>query len=271
MGKVMISGVAPQMTIPLKNFSDCSWSEIQAIVQSGNASKVWNIGDTKAVHISGSFGDASWDETYYATIIGFDHNSAVEDGGAHTITMQCFNLNADTQKNIALVSSYNLTTNQSNGFTMRTTSSNSNSGGWSSGRMRETICPAFKASLPSDLQSVIKTTTLYTDNTGTTTDSSSYVTATNDSIFLLSEFEVLGERQYANSSEQTKQSQYEYYKSGNSTKKYRHDNVLTSINWWTRSPSKSDSTHFCEITNGENSYGLISTRSLGFVPCFKIG
>ena len=48
----------------------------------------------------------------------------------------------------------------------------------------QTICPAFKAALPSDLRSNLKTVTKYTDNVGNASGSvAANVTATTDDIF----------------------------------------------------------------------------------------
>ena len=91
--------------------------------------------------------------------------------------------------------------------------------------MRKTICPAFLAALPAAWQNVIVACTKYSDNRGGGSDNASYVTATQDKIWLLAEFEVFGTRYYANSAEKNYQKQYDYYKNGNSRVKYQHSNT----------------------------------------------
>lgn len=66
--------------------------------------------------------------------------------------------------------------------------------------MRNTIIPQFKNALPSDLVSNIKETTIWTNN-GNGDDepvSSIFITSTQDTIYLLAEFEVFGTRSQAN-------------------------------------------------------------------------
>lgn len=58
--------------------------------------------------------------------------------------------------------------------------------------MRKTICPAFLAALPTAWQNIIAACTKYSDNTGGGSNTASYVTATSDKIWLLSEMEVQG-------------------------------------------------------------------------------
>ena len=77
--------------------------------------------------------------------------------------------------------------------------------------------------MPPDLQTVLSTCTKYSHNVGlggSSNDVSSKVTATTESVFTLSEFEIEGERKYANSAEQNKQAQYDYFANGNSKQFY---------------------------------------------------
>ena len=131
--------------------------------------------------------------------------------------------------------------------------------------MRSTTLPLVKSALPSELTSVIKTTSIYSDNAGGGSDTASYVTATQDDLYLLSEFEIFGARSYANSAERNHQQQYAYYVAGNSKVKYRHDSTATSVYWWERSVYAAGATGFCVVnaisgvaggSGAYNSYGL---------------
>ena len=112
-----------------------------------------------------------------------------------------------------------------------------NANGWKSSYMRTSIIPSFKQALSSDLRSVLKTVTIYSDNTGGGQNNSSYVTSTTDDIYLAAEFEITGSINYANSTEKNYQTQFTYYKNGNNKIKYKHNSISSSAFWWERSPS----------------------------------
>ena len=148
--------------------------------------------------------------------------------------------------------------------------SNTNSGGWESSYMRQTICPAFLSALPAEWQNVIVACTKYSDNRGGGSNTASYVTATQDKIWLLSEFEVHGSRSYANSAEQNYQKQYDYYKNGNSKVKYKHNATGAACYWWLRSVGAAGSSGFCFVAaDGGAGYGGAGW-SRGFAPGFKV-
>ena len=162
------------VNIPLYSatFADNSWADIQAAVQAGLAASYWEVGDSKAVTLNGGVGNLTFsNETYYAFILGFDHNSLYE--GTKKLHM-AFGKNAGGTQ-IAFIDS-NYTNNAANGFVMNTTAANS--GGWNNCYMRQTICLQFLNVLPSDLQSIITACTKYSDNTGGGNNTASYVTAT---------------------------------------------------------------------------------------------
>ena len=148
--------------------------------------------------------------------------------------------------------------------------SNTNSGGWNNSYMRKTICPAFLAALPTAWQNIIAACTKYSDNTGGGSNTASYVTATSDKIWLLSEMEVQGTRSYANSAEANYQKQYDYYKNGNSKVKYQHTATTSACFWWLRSVYASSSYSFCGVnSDGSASYSY-AYFSFGFAPGFKV-
>ena len=165
---------------------------IKAAAQSGQAANLWSAGDKVPIAVKGTVGSLAINGTYYAFILGFNHNSGVE--GGNSIHFQ-FGKNA-SGTDIAFVDGDYLNTGSSAAFRMNT--SNTNSGGWNSSYMRKTICPAFLAALPTEWQNVIVACTKYSDNTGGGSDTASYVTATQDKIWLLGEFEVFGTRSGAN-------------------------------------------------------------------------
>lgn len=252
--------VTVEMASP--TLADNTPAAIQAAAQSGQAANYWSVGDKVGIALNGTVGALALSSTYYAFILGFDHNSAVE--GGNSIHFQFGKTSAGAD--IAFVDSYY--NNTGGGFRMNT--SNTNSGGWKSSNMRSTICPAFLSAMPTEWQNVIAACTKYSDNTGGGSNTASYVTTTSDKIWLLSEFEVQGARSYANSAEQNYQKQYDYYKNGNSKVKYKHSATTTACYWWLRSVRATDSNHFCFVITDGSASSSNASSSRGFAPGFKV-
>lgn len=234
---------------------------IAAAAKSGQAANYWSVGDKVGIAVNGSFGGLSYNNTVYAFILGFNHNSSVE--GGNSIHFQFGKTAAGVD--IAFVNSYGST---STGFCMNT--SNTNSGGWNNSYMRKTICPAFLAALPKAWQNIIAACTKYSDNTGGGSNTASYVTATSDKIWLLSEMEVQGTRSYANSAEANYQKQYDYYRNGNSKVKYQHTATTSACYWWLRSVYASSTYIFCIVYTDGSAYSGSAYGSFGFAPGFKV-
>ena len=234
---------------------------IAAAAKSGQAANYWSVGDKVGIAVNGSFGGLSYNNTVYAFILGFNHNSSVE--GGNSIHFQFGKTAAGVD--IAFVNSYGST---STGFCMNT--SNTNSGGWNNSYMRKTICPAFLAALPKAWQNIIAACTKYSDNTGGGSNTASYVTATSDKIWLLSEMEVQGTRSYANSAEANYQKQYDYYRNGNSKVKYQHTATTSACAWWLRSVYASHTHPFCNVYTDGSADTTGADSSYGFAPGFKV-
>lgn len=253
------------------------WSVIKSISDAGQGANYWSIGDRKAVTLNGTVGKLSLSNvTTYAFIIGFNHNASVE--GTNRIHFQLAKTALSGGTDVCLCdSSYNSTVSTTGYFSMN--SSRTNSGGWASSQMRTNICGTSLSSysgtiiavIPAALRAVLKSVTKYTDNTANGGGSTaSYVTATTDYFFLLSEFEVFGRISYGNTNEKNKQAQYAYYSAGNSKIKYKHDGTSTAAGWWLRSPYASYSGIFVFVgTDGTVGNGN-ATYSLGFAPGFCV-
>lgn len=254
--------VTVEMASP--TLADNTPATIKAAAQSGQAANLWSAGDKVPIAVNGTVGSLAINGTYYAFILGFNHNSSVE--GGNSIHFQ-FGKNASGTDIAFVDSSYN-STGSSSAFRMNT--SNTNSGGWNGSYMRKTICPAFLAALPTEWQNVIVACTKYSDNTGGGSDTASYVTATQDKIWLLGEFEVFGARTGANSAEQNYQKQYDYYKNGNSKIKYKHNDTGSACYWWLRSVNASSTNIFRLVYTSGISYYYSAYYSLGFAPGFKV-
>lgn len=256
--------IAVSVSVPSASLADNTPETIQAAAQSGQAANYWSVGDKMGIALNGTVGALSLSGTYYAFILGFNHNSGVE--GGNSIHFQFGKTSAGVD--IAFVDSNYGSSGSSAGFRMNT--SNSNSGGWNGSYMRKTICPAFLAAMPTAWQNVIAACTKYSDNTGGGSNTASYVTTTSDKIWLLSEFEVQGTRSYANSAEQNYQKQYDYYKNGNSKVKYKHNATTSACGWWLRSVRATGSSYFCRVPTDGSAYSSHAYYSFGFAPGFKV-
>ena len=249
------------------------WETIKQVADASAGESYWAIGDTKQITINGKLADDLTLSNYstWVYIIGFDHNASVEGTG---IAFQGFKTAQTGGIDIALVEvnyEYDMTSGQY--FNMN--NNNSTLGGWASCNMRNNTLPLVKAALPTELTSVIKTTSIYTDNTGGSSTSASYVTSSSDDLYLLAEFEVFGARTYANTAEQNYQQQYAYYASGNSKNKYKYNATTTLAYWWERSPCAGSSANFCIVgsnsSTGGTAYSYTAKRLAGLAPAFKVG
>lgn len=256
--------------------NDNSWETIRVISDAGQGANYWSIGDRKAVTLNGTVGHLTLSNyTTYAFIIGFNHNSSLE--GTNRIHFQLAKTALSGGTDVCLCdSSYDSNVSTTGYFSMN--SSRTKSGGWKSSQMRTNICGTSLSSysgtiiavIPAALRAVLKSVTKYTDNTGGTSTEASYVTATTDYFFLLSEFEVFGSISYGNKNEKNKQSQYAYYSAGNSKIKYKHNGTSTAAFWWLRSPSSGSSHGFAIVNTGGSISYHYAEHSLGFAPGFCV-
>ena len=253
-----------------------SWETISLVSASGKTANYWKVGDTKSIVLNGTVQGYTFSNlTINAFIIGIDHNANKE--GSNLIHFQIGKIGSTA---VALCDSNYETEGSSAGFRMNTSSTNI--GGWEASYMRKTVLGnnstptnpltnSLMVVLPSDLRVVMRPVTKYTDNTANGGGNvQSYVTATADYLFLLAEFEVFGIRSGANRYEQNSQTQYDYYKAGNSRVAYNHSVVSTAVRWWPRSPNYYSNNDFQVVsTNGGNGLSVVN-RSLGLRPAFCV-
>lgn len=248
--------------------NDYSWEEISAVSASGDAANLFSVGDTKSIVLNGAVGNTTFDNLKIdAYILGINHNAEVE--GNNRIH---FCIGKADNKTVGLIDSqYNQYPMTSSGyFSMSYGSSNTNSDGWKGCYMRNSVMQWIKNALPTDLQNVLKTVTKYTDNTGGGTDNASNVTASTEIICLEAEFEVQGVKKYANTSEQNKQQQYDYYKNGNSKIRYKYNDTSSVVWWWNRSPYSDGSAYFCSVNTVGTANANLSRYCAAVAPCFYV-
>ena len=252
-----------------KTLNDVDWATIKEVADQSKGANYWSVGDTKQITMNGKVSDGLTLSNYstYVYIIGFDHNKDIEGAG---IAFGGFKTAASDGTDVALCDSA-YPKDKASGQWFNMNNSATNTGGWASCRMRSTTLPLVKSALPSDLQAVLKTTTIYSDNTGGGSDTASYVTATQDELYLLAEFEIFGARTYANSAERNYQQQYAYYVPGNSKIKYRHDSTATDVLWWERSVRATTANYFCFVGTGGAAGFDAAVRTYGLAVAFKVG
>lgn len=284
MGKVIMSGIVPNLTTPVvvdSILNNNSWETIKKISDSGTGANYWSVGDRKEVVLNGTVGHLTLSNyTTYAFIIGFNHNAELE--GNNRIHFQLAKTALSGGVDVAFCDSlYYGSVSGTGYFSMN--SSNVNTGGWANSQMRTNICGTSLSSysrtiiavIPAVLRAVLKSVVKYTDNVGGRKVTEGAVTATTDYFFLLAPYEVFGviKPNDANPAELDKQKQYAYYSAGNSTYKYNHNSITSSVWWWLRSPIVNDvnnNRYFTIVTNtGENSASN-AYDSQGFAPAFCV-
>ena len=261
--------------------NDNDWAKIKSVSDAGQGANYWSVGDRKAVTLNGTVGHLTLSNyTAYAFIIGFNHNASVE--GTNRIHFQLAKTALSGGRDVCFCDNQYVddsmwSTPGAGYFVM--SASNTNFGGWKSSQMRTNICGTSLSSysgtiiavIPAALRAVLKSVTKYTDNTANGGGSTaSYVTATTDYFFLLSEYEVFGSISRANSNEASKQAQYAYYSAGNSKIKYKHNGTSTAALWWLRSPRASNSNTFVGVFSSGTVDSNTAHYSLGFAPAFCV-
>ena len=240
-----------------------SWKAIKWASKNNVGQNYWAVGDCKQITMNGKVSDGLTLTNYSAWvyIIGFNHNSEKEGNG---ITFQGFKA-TDKGTDICLVDSgYN--SNKTSGTWFNMNNTQTNAGGWEASLMRKNVMPLIKAAFPADLQSVIKTSTIFTaPDRGDIA-----LTATEDEVFLLAEYEVFGSRTYASTQEPNYLKQYAYYAAGNSRVKYQQNATSTAAYWWERSPRSGNSNSFCNVNASGSANAYNTHYPYGVSPAFKI-
>ena len=271
----MLVSVPQEISVPAtidialvaQELNDTSWAAIKQVSDANIGANFWSVGDCKQVTMNGKVSDGLTLTNYSAWvfIIGFNHNAEREGNG---IAFQGFKATKNGTPVCLTDGYYNSSITSGTVFNMN--NSNTNAGGWSSSHMRSAVMPLIKSSFPADLQSVIKTSTIYTDNAGGQPQTPPELTATQDDVFLLAEYEIFGTRSYANNKEANYLKQYAYYAAGNSKVKYRHNATSSAALWWGRSPYSGTSDIFCIVFTGGSANGTVANYSYGVSPAFKI-
>ena len=250
--------------LPSNVLNDTSWAIIKQVSDANKGANFWSVGDCKQITMNGKVSDdlTLTNYTAWVFIIGFNHNSEKEGNG---ITFQGFKTAQTGGTDICLTDS-GYGNKQLSGTWFKMNITDTNSGGWASSQMRQNVMPLIKAAFPSDLQSVIKPSTIFT----TQGSGNGACSATEDDVFLLAEYEVFGTKTNASTQEQNYLKQYAYYSAGNSKVKYKHNATSSAAYWWERSPNSGYSNIFCLVRSNGSAYDGYAQWSYGVSPCFKV-
>ena len=224
--KVVITGVELENVV---TFEEESWANIRKIVLTGNASKHWDIGDTKSITSKSG-------KTYTIRLADLqDGRYEYSDGSGSSKAVfefvECYNLN--------------------NTIGYRMNSTDTNVGGWAASEMRSQTMPTFLADLPDDMVAAMSQVKVLSGiGGGTKTGTSS----SNNTLFLPADAELFDGDWGSIGLEESPLGQFDYYKENNIDSariKYVVDETtMTSSNaklYWTRSPLRNDSTMFCGV------------------------
>ena len=210
MGKVIMSGIVPLLSVPSiakPNFADNTWAQIIKACQTNRVPDTWAVGNQKSMTIGGT--------DYVIDIIGKGHDT-YSSGGTAPLTFQLHDCYGELKK---------------------MNSSSTNVGGWTDCAMRQTHLPAILALIPTEVQNSIREVNKLTS----AGDQSSAINTTADKLFLLSEIEIFGSVRYSMYGEGA---QYDYYKAGNNRVKNYNGSAYP---WWERSPYSGTSQSYCRV------------------------
>lgn len=185
MGKVIMSGIVPQLEVPSiykANFADNDWATIIDAVQKNKVPETWKVGDQKTMTINGT--------DYAIDIIGKNHDDYADGSGKAPLTFQTHSV-------------YDTTCNMYNTYNYS----------WDTSIARGTTLPQMLSVMPAEVQAGIREVSKLTS----VHDESPYAPkSTSDKLFFLSAYEAFGEFGDAYCAEGV---QYAYYKAGNSRTK----------------------------------------------------
>lgn len=137
-------------------------------------------------------------------------------------------------------------------------SSDTNSGGWNSCKRRTWCNSVFYNAIPTALRPIFKQF-----KNVTASGASTSTTTSTDYFALPSEKEVFGSVTYANSTAESSNSQFEWYKtSSNRVKKVNG----SAYYWWGRSPYSGISSNFCFVTSDGSADANLASYTFGISP-----
>jgi hypothetical protein len=237
---IAITCIAYDSTSVNPDFEKASWRELKTAVKTGVASSMYadDVGKTKEVTLKDG-------QTIHLRLSNNTANLYELADGSGTTGF-----------------AFEFVEQLSTAYCMN--SANSNSGGWNTSDMRNTVMPMVLALLPDEVQEVIATVkrkSCQHGNSGTLVESE-------DTVFLLFDPEVFGNTGYARSEEKLANTRWQYYANNDTAtariKQRNGDNQY----WWLGSPRDNDSSRFCGVSNSGNVNSTYAFYSMGVAPGF---
>lgn len=227
--------------VSLAALNDVSWAQINTLGTAGVLGKIFALGDTKDVTLSGI-------GTMTLQIADFDHDylSGTTTANKAAVTFLCKNL---------LYQTYQMN------------SSDTNNGGFPSSSLCSTLNGSIYNALPSDLKAVIKTAYKWY-GTGNNTTNGKW---SGHKLWLPLTFEMFGESSYSPATERTTGNARQYpIFTDNASRIKKMNNGGGSAQWyWLASPDATDATYFCGVTgDGSSNAGTDASYSTGV--CFGL-
>lgn len=220
--------------------NDLSWAQINTLGTAGALGKMFALGDTKDVTLSGI-------GTMTLQIADFDHDylSGTTTANKAAVTFLCKNL---------LYKTYQMN------------SSGTNNGGFPSSSLRSTLDGSIYNALPSDLKAVIKTAYKWY-GTGNNTTNGKW---SGHKLWLPLTFEMFGESRYSPTTEHTTGNARQYpIFTNNASRIKKMNNGGGSAQWyWLASPRATNAARFCTVDSDGSSNGDDASGSNGV--CFGL-
>ena len=221
------STLTASLPITVKSYDDVlennDWADIAQAAAEGEASTLWNLGDTKTFAIGST--------TYTAMIVGFDFHAL-----RNTDTEYDTTYNKSSKKAAITFIVKELQAAK------RIHSTSSSATNYNNTEMAKTTLPALYNTLPAELQNVMRLPTYYCSK-GSNASSSTQVSTTTCKIFLPSIWEIAGGT-YGGTNDKT---QLPYFANGGS-KILKYNG--SAKNYWSRNNDNDTSnTYYRYITN----------------------
>nr|WP_288793452.1 DUF6273 domain-containing protein [uncultured Eubacterium sp.] len=239
------------VTVKTVTWASGTDTEIADMVEAADAGIIslydyWTVGDVRSIKLS----------AMSATGVGESH-------AAQTQEFVLMNKGGKTLENgktcsfvVGMVRVLSTSSSYESGYM---NSSSTNSGGWESCARRTWCNSVFRNAIPPVIRGIFKQFKNVTAN-----GSSSSVKTSTDYFALPSEKEVFGSATHANSSAESSNSQFEYYKTSSNRVKASLDGVARS--WWERSPYSGNSYNFCYVNSNGNANYIGAHYDYGIAP-----
>lgn len=217
------------VTVKTVTWASGTDTEIANMVEAADAgiislSDYWTVGDTRTISLS----------AMSATGVGESHSAQK----AEFVLMNKGGKTLSSNKTCSFIVGMKDSLNESGHMN----SSNTNSGGWDSCARRTWCNSVFYNAIPTALRPIFKQF-----KNVTASGASTSTTTSTDYFALPSEKEIFGSTTYANSTAESSNSQFEWYKTSANRVKKVNGSVYY---WWERSPGTGSSYNFCLVGNG---------------------